>query len=423
MHATDKILKLLLLYLIKASFLIYVQCEDYENFESLTMKLCCVKWKYYNMETHQCERLPEQRIITWSKMLRLANNSLATIDIQNDFKLQIRGPCRKPLGVEDLRYDYLKLEHIAGDYCFTHHRPNRLGQYDLSPLHMRCIKDGIHLRNKKVYLQLVPYFLSAILLELFTLLMIFIYILFNDKQKGIQSLLFICYAISILMAEILLMPIVYDYFYPFLKDFEYVILESVSLCFGTSAILWTIVICFEMRRTFKQTFKDYDFKKDEKRFHWYSLYGWGFSLILAVTTWIFAFYQLYDAFLMPFLIIHLILFLTIACDIFRLRLISMSKTPDAKEFLWKSVRIILRLAAMMSLSQMVYYKAFLAHLLQTNSTMSAMLVMNAISILDAVIIFALFASRRDFRDIVISRLRSNFSDFKGSRNFLDEEEM
>ncbi|XP_075144605.1 uncharacterized protein LOC142219554 [Haematobia irritans] len=401
----------LIFILLSPTFVINIHLEMSEK---ISLKLCCNSEKFYNIKSQQCELLPQNEVVTWNKLTQLPNNLIKTINPLTDIEYTIQAPCEYPSKIENVDYDFLRIKHILGDYCFTHQRPEGRGQYTLYPLNMRCEGKGVHP-------QLIFYITGSVVIELIILLMICIYITIKELRDNILSKLFISNGISIVAAEVLLIPVVYDFFYPQQTDIQAGIIKNLAIGFGASCIFWALAICYDLRRSSMQTFMDRNINKSFNLYLWYSLYILGFSILMATITSIFSLKQFYHVLLIPILVINTILFLVLTFDIFRIRLRTLNVTKKENQSIWKHVRIILRLSALMSLSQITYYTTFLVNISISSSTMTTIIVLKLIAILNTILIFGLFIMRREVRRIVLGRVRCNVGDYKDYSDYLDKE--
>ncbi|XP_075144606.1 putative G-protein coupled receptor Mth-like 10 [Haematobia irritans] len=406
--ANNKSIKYLMWVIIWSIFYKNVLSEVCHNWEYICLKLCCDKWKFYNLVSHQCEDiLPESGNISWTKEMQLAPNWFKTVNIVNDFEHEVHKPCKQPRKIENDAHNYLQWVHIFGDYCFSPHQLNGEGQYILLPLHRQCNESEYNPQIKSleaiINSHLLKYFIEVAVALSLLLPTFCIYGFIKELRENIQSKLFICYGICMLIPFVLTIPKVYNHYRPFLDQKQTAILTYTAFYFGISSVNWSNAICFEMRRTFSRTNTERDVKKDMKRFIWYSIYVWGLSLILTSLTWYFTFDNIADVVMTLFFVFHLVIFFTLSFDICRIRL-KVAKLKEGKQSIWKSVCIIIRLSALMGLSQFTYWVVCLICDIYGATFVTTMHITNFVVSVDAVIILILFVMRRSVRNMVMARL-------------------
>uniref|UniRef100_A0A1I8PD27 G-protein coupled receptors family 2 profile 2 domain-containing protein n=1 Tax=Stomoxys calcitrans TaxID=35570 RepID=A0A1I8PD27_STOCA len=403
MHAFTKCLMLIFLM---SSLVISIA----NAYGKLDLKLCCDQWKSYSLKRYECEEIStENRNINWTKGMDLGGGLISTVNIQNDFEHKVQSPCKEPELIRT-KDDLIIMEHIFGDFCFTPQSINGTQQYTFLPLPTKCdVIEKSNVQEESVdrvrFAHVAKYFTGAILFLILLLPTICVYTSIKELREKIQTKLFICYGIVTIIPFVLMMATIYDYYYPFLNNRQRSIIYKTSFYFGISGINWSGVICFEMRRTFSQTCLDASPKKDFKRFIWYSLYVWSLSFVVALLASAFAIKHMDDVFLLVFFVIHTIIFLKLSFDICVTRL-NAAKLKEGKQSVWKNVRIIVRLSAMMGISQLTHYAVYMACELNGASLMTAVHVTNIICCLDALVILVLFVMRTNVRNMIKTRYNS-----------------
>ncbi|XP_013111280.2 G-protein coupled receptor Mth2-like [Stomoxys calcitrans] len=409
MMGRSKFLKYLFLTIYISSFVRGLASENCQDRRKLCMTLCCEKWKSFNLNSKRCESLDKAANISWMKRMPLGRNYVRTISVLDDFDHKVETPCSAPLEVIDNEPNTLNLDHIFGDYCFTPHRLELGGKYTLLPLPKQCIavKEETNVQENEVEAlknaYLIPYFTATILSTLLMLATILVYGTLKELREKINSKLFICYGISMMIPSILMMPAVYDYHYPYLEQYEKDIISKTMFYFGISSLQWSNVTCFEMRRTFRQINTERNWKKDLKRFLWYSLYVWSISFILTMVAWRFSLRNMHEVLLVPYITVNTIVFVILIVDVLRTRL-KVAKLKEEKHSVWQILPTILRIFAMMGLSQITHYSVVLVTFLNDTSIIKIIMIFTVISTLDALLIFILFVMKAEVRSVLKTRI-------------------
>uniref|UniRef100_A0A1I8NTW5 Uncharacterized protein n=1 Tax=Stomoxys calcitrans TaxID=35570 RepID=A0A1I8NTW5_STOCA len=192
-----------------------------------------------------------------------------------------------------------------------------------------------------------------------------------------------------------LIPIItlmYDHWYSFMSLEQYGILMKATNYLDICIMNWFIVMCYEIQRKFSQINSTQNPNKDFKRFIWYTIYVWSFSLILSAIEWA-SFTENMDYMVFVFFVIlHTIIFLKVSFTICTIRL-KASKMIERNHSMWANIRIIIRLSAIMGISQMSEYSVRIGCEYFGSTFKTYMQIASIVSSLNAVMIFILFVLR------------------------------
>uniref|UniRef100_A0A1I8MP34 Uncharacterized protein n=1 Tax=Musca domestica TaxID=7370 RepID=A0A1I8MP34_MUSDO len=239
----------------------------------------------------------------------------------------------------------------------------------------------------------------------FAVLTMFIYGSIKELRQTIQTKLFISYGASLVLPLFIVMVIIYEIFYPFLRPKDVVILDHITLYFGIASIIWSNVICYEMKRNARLMNHRHDLRAIWIRFFWYSLFVWCLSLaLLLLNSFTVNRDPIYtDAFMVIFLSLNLIVFFLLTFQILKSN-VQAAKLQCGNYNIIKNFRIVLRLAAMMGLSQITYYVAFaIGDNIDSVSGTKLIYIMGGVYMADAILVFLLFVLKRNVLNILKAR--------------------
>ncbi|XP_073820339.1 G-protein coupled receptor Mth2-like [Musca autumnalis] len=388
------------------------KCHDRSK---LCMNLCCDKNQFYNFDEKQCEMLSEDANVSWNKKLDLGRDFFSSVDLLKEFDFEEQTPCKTSKHFTNFDYEILETKYIFGNYCFAPYFASEQKQYVLLPIDINCneTKEVENAQEISVAASgnrhITTFFTMIISTIVLAVLIMLIYGSIKELRQNMQTKLFVSYGISLIPTLIILMMFFYHYIYPFLKSNDIAIINGINLYFGIASMLWTNVICYEMRRNAKKLNPRHDLREIWKRFLWYSVFVWGLALALLPLIS----YSIHNdiiyahVFTIIFLTLSFIIFCLLTFEILRSRF-QAAKFETGSYKIMKNFAfcflIFLRLAAMMGLSQIGHYLATIVSVQATPFVRKIYYIMGTVYLIDAILIFILFV----FKQNVLNILKSKF---------------
>ncbi|XP_073817621.1 probable G-protein coupled receptor Mth-like 10 [Musca autumnalis] len=384
------------------------KCQDRYK---LCMKLCCDKNQFYNFNKNQCQMLSEDADVSWNKELILGPNFFRPVDLLKEFDFEEQTPCKSSRNFTNFDYERLNTNYVFGNYCFTPYFASEQKQYVLLPIDLNC-NETVEVENAQEIsvaatknMHIAIFFTIMIITIVLAVLTMFIYGSIKELRQNMQTKLFVSYGISLILPLIEMMVVFYDIFYPFIKNIDYmVVIDRISMYLGIASLLWSNVICYEMRRNMKKMNHRHDLREIWIRFLWYSLFVWGLSLaLLAINSYTVGRYSIYaDVFTIIFLALNFLIFCLLTFEILRSSF-QVAKLEYGSYKIMKNFRMLIRLAIMMGLSQITYYLTTIVSEKTTTTLRTTFYIMGSVYMVDAILIFLLFVFKRNVLDILKSK--------------------